>query len=177
MKTDLLPRHEFAANDVELADRVRHFASARVLVLGDVILDRYVTGSAQRLSPEAPIPVLRRRPTGADARRGGERGAEHRHARRPGLLVGVVGDDAAGIEMTRLVQARRGVHRLPSSVAPDRPTTAKTRFMAGSHQLLRLDEETTGPWRRRPPRRCWRASRRRSTGPTLSCCRTMRRGC
>ena len=58
------------------------------------------------------------------------------------MLIGVVGDDAAGAEMTRLVEAAGGIAcRLV--VAPDRPTTAKTRFMAGSHQLLRLDEETT----------------------------------
>jgi D-beta-D-heptose 7-phosphate kinase/D-beta-D-heptose 1-phosphate adenosyltransferase len=60
------------------------------------------------------------------------------------MLIGVIGDDAAGAEMTRLVNAASGIAcRLV--VAPDRPTTAKTRFMAGSHQLLRLDEETTEP--------------------------------
>ena len=45
--------------DPELARAVRDFGNARVLVLGDVMLDRYVSGSASRLSPEAPIPVLR----------------------------------------------------------------------------------------------------------------------
>ena len=59
MKTDLTAGSGHAANDIELAERVRAFPNARVLVLGDVILDRYVTGSAHRLSPEAPIPVLR----------------------------------------------------------------------------------------------------------------------
>ena len=45
--------------DIELAAIVRGFHTARILVIGDVILDRYVTGSVHRLSPEAPIPVLR----------------------------------------------------------------------------------------------------------------------
>jgi D-beta-D-heptose 7-phosphate kinase/D-beta-D-heptose 1-phosphate adenosyltransferase len=131
-----------AANDIELADHVRHFPHARVLVLGDVILDRYVTGSAQRLSPEAPIPVLR--PTGNRSTLGGAANVALNIATLGGstVLVGVVGDDAAGSEMQSLVAAAEGIDcRLV--VAPGRPTTAKTRFMAGSHQLLRLDEETT----------------------------------
>ena len=52
-----------APSDVELAATVRNFHAARVLVVGDIILDRYITGAVQRLSPEAPIPVLR--PAGA----------------------------------------------------------------------------------------------------------------
>jgi D-beta-D-heptose 7-phosphate kinase/D-beta-D-heptose 1-phosphate adenosyltransferase len=50
-----------APHDTELAAIIRAFPSARVMVLGDVILDRYVSGQASRLSPEAPIPVLRPR--------------------------------------------------------------------------------------------------------------------
>jgi len=59
-------------------------------------------------------------------------------------LVGVIGDDAAGAEIARLVAAADGIES-GLVVAPGRPTTAKTRFMAGAHQLLRLDEETTDP--------------------------------
>jgi D-beta-D-heptose 7-phosphate kinase/D-beta-D-heptose 1-phosphate adenosyltransferase len=50
-----------APHDTELAAIVRSFPAAKVMVLGDVILDRYVNGQASRLSPEAPIPVLRPR--------------------------------------------------------------------------------------------------------------------
>ena len=46
-------------NDIELGVIARNFHAARVLVIGDVILDRYISGAVQRLSPEAPIPVLR----------------------------------------------------------------------------------------------------------------------
>lgn len=142
MKADLAAGSGRAGNDIELADLVRQFPHARVLVLGDVILDRYVTGTAQRLSPEAPIPVLR--PAANRSTLGGAANVALNIATLGGetMLIGVIGDDAAGAEMTRLVQAADGIAcRLV--VAPARPTTAKTRFMAGSHQLLRLDEETT----------------------------------
>ncbi|HVC62505.1 MAG TPA: D-glycero-beta-D-manno-heptose-7-phosphate kinase [Acetobacteraceae bacterium] len=144
MKTDLATASGHAANDIELADRVRQFPNARVVVLGDVILDRYVTGSAHRLSPEAPIPVLR--PSANRSTLGGAANVALNIATLGGqtLLIGVIGDDAAGAEMTRLVEAADGV-ACQLVVAPGRPTTAKTRFMAGSHQLLRLDEETTEP--------------------------------
>ena len=131
-----------AVNDIELADRVRHFTDARVVVLGDVILDRYVTGHAHRLSPEAPIPVLR--PSGNRCALGGAANVALNIATLGGqtMLIGVIGDDAAGAETLRLVQAADGID-CQLVVAAGRPTTAKTRFMAGSHQLLRLDEETT----------------------------------
>jgi D-beta-D-heptose 7-phosphate kinase / D-beta-D-heptose 1-phosphate adenosyltransferase len=128
--------------DTELADIVRHFADARVLVLGDVMLDRYVSGTASRLSPEAPIPVLR--PTASRATLGGAANVALNVATLGGQvsLVGVIGDDPAGKEVTRLMAASGIASHLV--VATGRPTTAKTRFMVGVHQLLRLDEETTG---------------------------------
>jgi D-beta-D-heptose 7-phosphate kinase/D-beta-D-heptose 1-phosphate adenosyltransferase len=131
-------------NDLELADRVRQFPTARVVVLGDIILDRYVTGNAHRLSPEAPIPVLR--PTSNRATLGGAANVALNIATLGGRarLIGVVGNDPAGAEVSRLLAGIEGIES-GLVVAPGRPTTAKTRFMAGSHQLLRLDEETTEP--------------------------------
>jgi D-beta-D-heptose 7-phosphate kinase/D-beta-D-heptose 1-phosphate adenosyltransferase len=144
MQSDLAGRPGQAANDIELADRVRQFPAARVLVLGDVILDRYVTGTAHRLSPEAPIPVLR--PASNRCTLGGAANVALNIATLGGQarLIGVVGDDPAGNDMTRMVtaEARIGCELV---VDPSRPTTAKTRFMAGAHQLLRLDEEITEP--------------------------------
>ncbi|MEJ0016678.1 MAG: D-glycero-beta-D-manno-heptose-7-phosphate kinase [Acetobacteraceae bacterium] len=129
--------------DTELAHAVRQFADAHVLVLGDVMLDRYVSGSASRLSPEAPIPVLR--PSLRRATLGGAANVALNVATLGGhvTLVGVVGDDADGVELHRLLAASGIVAHLV--VAAGRPTTAKTRFMVGGHQLLRLDEETTAP--------------------------------
>lgn len=129
--------------DTELAQTVRRFADARVVVLGDVMLDRYVSGTASRLSPEAPIAVLR--PTATRATLGGAANVALNIATLGGqvALVGVIGEDAAGAELMRLLAASHIEPRL--MVAAGRPTTVKTRFMAGAHQLLRLDEETTAP--------------------------------
>ena len=132
------------AEDVQLAELVRRFTDARVLVLGDVMLDRYVSGNAGRLSPEAPIPVLR--PVSSRATLGGAANVALNVATLGGhvALVGVIGDDAAGAEVARLLAASPGIAPY-LVVATARPTTAKTRFLAGVHQLLRLDEETTAP--------------------------------
>jgi D-beta-D-heptose 7-phosphate kinase/D-beta-D-heptose 1-phosphate adenosyltransferase len=130
--------------DSELGTIVRSFRAARVLVVGDLILDRYVVGSVQRLSPEAPIPVLR--PSRQQATLGGAANVALNIATLGGQawLAGVVGDDPAGAEIAALLNR---FDRLRSVLitAPGRPTTAKTRFLAGAHQLLRLDEETTAP--------------------------------
>jgi D-beta-D-heptose 7-phosphate kinase / D-beta-D-heptose 1-phosphate adenosyltransferase len=128
--------------DVELAGLVRRFPDARVLVLGDVMLDRYVSGNASRLSPEAPIPVLR--PSSNWTTLGGAANVALNVATLGGhvALVGVIGDDAAGAEVVRLLATSPGM--VPHLVvAAGRPTTAKTRFLVGVHQLLRLDEEVT----------------------------------
>ena len=130
--------------DAELAGLVRRFPDARVLVLGDVMLDRYVVGSSIRLSPEAPIPILR--PAARRATLGGAANVALNIATLGGcaVLAGVIGDDAAGAEVATLLAVVGGIEP-QLVVAPGRPTTAKTRFMAGSHQLLRLDEETVEP--------------------------------
>ncbi len=128
------------SGDTELAQVVRRFGDARVLVLGDVMLDRYVSGNASRLSPEAPIPVLR--PTTRRATVGGAANVALNVATLGGqvALVGVIGDDAEGAELAQLLESSGIVPHLVT--ASGRPTTAKTRFMVGTHQLLRLDEET-----------------------------------
>lgn len=132
------------ASDRELADIVRHFHLARVLVVGDVILDRYVIGGVHRLSPEAPIPVLR--PNAHRATLGGSANVAMNITTLGGqaTLVGVVGQDDAGAIVRSLIADAPGLCSALVTV-PDRPTTSKTRFITGSHQLLRLDEETTAP--------------------------------
>ena len=125
-----------------LARHLAAFGGVTVLVLGDVMLDRYVHGEVRRISPEAPIPVLRAR-----ARRSvlGGAGNVAENAAALGaraVLVGLVGDDAAADEIAATIAGRfgNGLVRVPG-----RPTTVKTRFMSGGHQLLRLDEEEGDP--------------------------------
>ena len=120
---------------------VEKLAEARVLVLGDVMLDRYVYGEVERMSPEAPVPVLRHQeqramPGGAGnvARNVAALGAR-------ALLIGLVGDDAGGRELAAMLGEEPGVEaRL--IIDPGRRTTVKTRFIAGRQQLLRVDDET-----------------------------------
>ncbi len=133
-----------APNDRELAGVVRHFSRARVLVIGDVILDRYRIGDAHRLSPEAPIPVFR--PSRNRDTPGGAANVAMNVVTLGGqaVLAGVIGDDDAGRAVAQLILADARIEAA-LIVAPGRPTTSKTRFIAGAQQLLRLDEETTAP--------------------------------
>lgn len=115
-------------------------AGVRVACVGDVMLDRYVTGEVERISPEAPIPVLRR--TGERSVPGAAANVARNVAALGGRvwLAGTVGDDAAGRELEALLAADPGIET-DFVWVHHRPTTVKTRFVAGRQQLLRLDEE------------------------------------
>jgi len=110
------------------------------LIVGDVMLDEYVSGSVDRVSPEAPVPVLRERerstrPGGAANVATGTRALGARTE-----LVGVVGRDPAGDLLGRaLVDA--GVDPGGLVVDDARPTTTKTRIVARHQQMLRIDRE------------------------------------
>jgi D-beta-D-heptose 7-phosphate kinase / D-beta-D-heptose 1-phosphate adenosyltransferase len=131
--------------DGGVAELVPDFRGRTVLVLGDVMLDRYVAGEVSRISPEAPIPVLR--VTGSRAALGGAANVAHNVAAlgTRAILVGVVGTDDAGGEIERLVQMAGAGFDARLVATPCRPTTVKTRFIKGSHQLLRVDDETADP--------------------------------
>jgi D-beta-D-heptose 7-phosphate kinase / D-beta-D-heptose 1-phosphate adenosyltransferase len=118
----------------------------QVLVIGDVMLDRYTTGDVDRLSPEAPVPILH--PENDDVRLGGAASvaALLRGLEAQVMLVGVVGADGTGTLVRRLVK-ECGV--CPTTIVEDaeRPTTEKTRLLGraeGKHtqQLLRIDRES-----------------------------------
>lgn len=116
------------------------FHTLPILVIGDVMLDRYVWGDVRRISPEAPVPVLR------VARRGQAPGGSGNVALnlatcglRPTLL-GVVGDDEAGVAMRDLLRTA-GIAAESLVVSRTRPTTTKTRIIGGHQQMLRLDDE------------------------------------
>jgi D-beta-D-heptose 7-phosphate kinase / D-beta-D-heptose 1-phosphate adenosyltransferase len=118
------------------------FSNATILCLGDVMLDRYAYCDTERLSPEAPVPVLllQRR----QSMLGGAGNVARNIAALGGtaVLMGLVGQDAAGEEVRALIAAGAGlVDRHVASAR--RPTICKTRYMAGHQQLLRVDEENT----------------------------------
>ncbi|HVH27463.1 MAG TPA: D-glycero-beta-D-manno-heptose 1-phosphate adenylyltransferase [Vicinamibacterales bacterium] len=112
-----------------------------LLIVGDIICDHYVWGDVERISPEAPVQVLR----------------WEREADRPGgaanvamnlaalgcqvHLAGVVGNDAPGRWLLKALRAR-GIETRSVIVSPRRPTTTKTRVIARGQHLLRIDRET-----------------------------------
>lgn len=116
----------------------------RVLVVGDLIQDRYILGRVDRVSPEAPVPVVR-----VEAFQWGLGGAANVAANLAGVgarasVVGVVGHDAAGQE---IVDGLRDLGAEVAGVEVDsgRPTTTKTRLTADRHQIARFDEESDAP--------------------------------
>ena len=126
-----------------LHDWVPKLNNVTVLCIGDVMLDQYVYGEVERVSPEAPIPILNvRRRTHAI---GGAGNVACNIAALGAVahLVAVVGDDASGAEVRELLAGMTGIEP-QLLVDPVRPTTVKTRFIAGSQQLLRTDDESVG---------------------------------
>lgn len=127
-----------------LYEAVGRLVSARVLVIGDLMLDRNVLGRVERVSPEAPVPVLQ--VEREDAVPGGAANVA-RNVSALGAqvtLIGVVGRDEGGRELIRQVEALPQASALPV-IDPERPTTVKTRYRAGGQQLLRSDRESAAP--------------------------------
>ena len=115
------------------------FQQARVLVVGDVMLDRYWHGKATRISPEAPVPVVR---VGNQEDRPGGAGNVALNIAALGAaasLVGIIGADEAGIELHSRLQAA-GVYSDFAS-CPEAPTITKLRVISQHQQLLRVDFE------------------------------------
>jgi D-beta-D-heptose 7-phosphate kinase/D-beta-D-heptose 1-phosphate adenosyltransferase len=118
----------------------RRFDRKRVVVVGDLMLDRHIRGIVSRISPEAPVPVVR--VTHQTASPGGA-GNVALNLRSLGLevrLAGVVGEDAAAGELMSLLTAA-GIDGSGIVRAPGKPTTTKARIIGGHQQMLRLDTE------------------------------------
>ena len=140
-------------NATQLVQALEQLESPHLLVIGDLILDRYTWGDAERISQEAPVIVLRSDRT--EARLGG---AANVCAMLRGLdatvsCAGVVGDDEAGATLSGLLDDDDVDSELVM-VDPSRPTTVKQRFIgraAARHpnQILRVDNETREPLGRR----------------------------
>jgi rfaE bifunctional protein kinase chain/domain len=123
---------------------LRRFPGQKILIIGDVILDRYWWGEASRLSPEAPVPVVRKQR--ATVRPGGAANTAANLAALGAtpLLIGLVGIDREAVELQgALLECGVAVDSLLSETA--RPTTTKTRIIASHQQIVRVDEEDTAP--------------------------------
>src|SRR4051812_16331669 len=112
-----------------------------ILIVGDLILDRYIDGVVERISPEAPVPVLLHR--GEREVAGGAANVAVNVAKLGGhaRLIGIVGDDRPGERLDSILR-ELGIESDPVCDR-ERPTTSKIRVMADKHQFLRIDQERT----------------------------------
>ena len=115
-------------------------ARANVVVVGDLMLDRYVWGDASRLSPEAPVPVVKVDRVTAVAGGAANVALNLRSLGATVSLFGSLGDDESGATLRSLLDAA-DVRFLPGAVAPGRRTIVKTRVLCRRQQVCRLDVE------------------------------------
>ena len=138
------PVLDLGPDEAVLSRAIRRLSRTSVMVIGDVMLDRYIYGSVERISPEAPIPIIRvERETAVP----GGAGNVVRNLTALGAavaFVSVVGDDQAGSDLTGLIGGQPGVEPW-LLVEGARTTTVKTRYVSLGQQLLRADREQAQP--------------------------------
>jgi D-beta-D-heptose 7-phosphate kinase/D-beta-D-heptose 1-phosphate adenosyltransferase len=119
---------------------IDNFRSPKIMVLGDLMLDRYLWGNVERISPEAPVPVVHIDKETSNLGGAANVAANVNALGAHPLLVGVIGDDQYAAELKKNLRGKK----LPISgliVDPKRPTTVKTRIVAHSQQVVRVDRE------------------------------------
>lgn len=146
-----------------ILELTQRFKQKRIIVIGDVMLDHYISGEVRRISPEAPVPIVEFNdenylPGGAAnvARNLATLGARVE-------LLGVVGKDANA----DILRATLGADKIKSAgliAQVDRPTTLKTRLMASHQQMLRVDRESRQPLAHGTRQKMLRALKRASWG-------------
>jgi rfaE bifunctional protein kinase chain/domain len=119
---------------------IQRIKSSRVVVIGDIMIDRYLYGDTERLSPEAPVPVVTVRDRTAKLGGAANVAANVASMGASCLLVGTVGDDSDGAAIRQELVVARLDGRHVVTIA-GRPTTSKTRILARSQQIVRIDEE------------------------------------
>lgn len=127
-----------------LSNLIEKFSSLRVLVIGDLMVDAYTWGKVNRISPEAPVPVVN--VIKRESRLGGAGNVVLNIASlgaKP-YVCSVIGDDATGENLQEILQSA-GLSISGIITEKGRPTTVKERVIAGSQQLIRVDSETEAP--------------------------------
>lgn len=119
---------------------VQNFRHKRVLVLGDLMMDKYIWGEVSRISPEAPVPVVEVKKDTCCLGGAGNVSHNLETLGASPLLVGVVGDDEQGSWIRKNVPGDKGIF-----TDKERPTTVKTRIIAHQQQVVRVDLEQKKP--------------------------------
>ncbi len=116
------------------------FTRSKVMILGDLMLDRYLWGSVERISPEAPVPVVHIEKETSNLGGAANVAANVSALGAQPFLVGAIGDDQYAVELKKNLRGKR----IPTSglvIDSKRPTTVKTRIVAHSQQVVRVDRE------------------------------------
>ena len=126
-----------------LIDIVRQFTDSKksILVIGDVMLDRYLMGNVNRISPEAPVPVVLLKQSEDRAGGAANVAANLRGLGLPTQIIGCVGEDVTGIILKKII-AVSGIGTDNIMTSKSRPTVSKTRVMSGNQQIVRIDDES-----------------------------------
>lgn len=128
-------------NPTELKKAFDSFNKLNVLIIGDLMLDVYYWGDVNRISPEAPVPIVT--VDKKESRMGGAANVAiniQAMGATP-ILCGVIGDDANGEQLIKILKGKK----LSSEgilVSNNRPTTTKTRIISSNHHIVRIDDET-----------------------------------
>ena len=117
------------------------FSRLRVLVIGDVMMDSYIRGKAERISPEAPVPIVKVQKSYFRLGGAGNVALNIRALGAEAALCSVVGNDANGEKLLREL-FHAGVGTEGVLVSSTRPTTVKTRILTSHQHVVRVDEET-----------------------------------
>ena len=120
------------------------FSNDHVLVIGDVMLDQYIYGTVERISPEAPVPVMLRGKTSLKAGGAANVALNLKALGARPILLGVVGRDLSGDRLLDVLD-KEGLDTRFIIRSEAETTTVKTRLIAGSQHLLRIDEENACP--------------------------------
>lgn len=129
-------------NREEISRVFDSFEQLRVLIIGDVMIDAYYYGKVERISPEAPVPIVS--VVNKDQRLGGAANValNIKALGATPILCSAIGDDDQGKTFTRLLE-QEGLSAAGILPEASRPTTVKTRIISDSQQMLRVDEEIT----------------------------------
>lgn len=128
-------------NPAEIKKIFDSFNKLKVLIIGDLMLDVYYWGDVNRISPEAPVPIVAI--SKKESRMGGAANVAiniQAMGATP-ILCGVIGNDVHGERLIKILKEKK----LPIEgviVSTDRPTTTKTRIISNNHHIVRIDDET-----------------------------------
>ena len=132
-----------ACRQARLEEILKQFKKQRILVVGDLMLDRFVWGKVSRISPEAPVPIVKMERESFSPGGAGNVAANITSLGAGAKIIGVIGDDSEGRVLKEILKNRQ--IKGPFLIDSSRPTITKTRIIATNQQLLRLDREEEYP--------------------------------